>query len=127
MEREWRENEGTDISEITRKPSKTSKHRHENGRVYKSRKPKPEKVKSTGENGNSSGPLHDGRVRLVISKLSLSSLKQRATLDKGEHKRWKDFTLDPLTELTQMSLSRIATLAIRVKWNLIQRLPFTIQ
>ncbi|GKA42900.1 hypothetical protein Tco_0735560 [Tanacetum coccineum] len=35
----------TDISEITRKPSKTSKHEHENGRVYKSRKPK--KVKST--------------------------------------------------------------------------------
>ncbi|GJV92428.1 hypothetical protein Tco_1540241 [Tanacetum coccineum] len=38
---------GTDISEITRKPSKTSKHGHENGRVNKSRKPKPEKVKST--------------------------------------------------------------------------------
>ncbi|GJW52361.1 hypothetical protein Tco_0093712, partial [Tanacetum coccineum] len=35
----------TDISEITRKPSKTSKHGHENGRVNKSRKPKPEKVK----------------------------------------------------------------------------------
>ncbi|GJZ21138.1 putative ribonuclease H-like domain-containing protein [Tanacetum coccineum] len=102
----------TDIPEITRKPSKTSKHGHENG-----------KWKLKGENGNSSGPLHDGRVRLVISKLSLSSLKQRATLDKGEHKRWRDFTLEPLTELTQMSLSRIATLAIRVKWNMIQRLP----
>ncbi|GJS75491.1 hypothetical protein Tco_0725372 [Tanacetum coccineum] len=38
---------GTDISEITRKPSKTGKHEHENGRVYKSRKPKPEKVKSS--------------------------------------------------------------------------------
>ncbi|GJR92273.1 hypothetical protein Tco_0264447 [Tanacetum coccineum] len=37
----------TDISKITRKPSKTGKHGHENGRVYKSRKPKPEKVKST--------------------------------------------------------------------------------
>ncbi|GKE03549.1 hypothetical protein Tco_1395567 [Tanacetum coccineum] len=85
------------------------------------------KWKLKGENGNSSGPLHDGRVRLVISKLSLSLLNQRTTLDKGEHKRWKDFTLDPLTELTQISLSRIATLAIRVKWNLIQRLPFTIQ
>ncbi|GKD91620.1 hypothetical protein Tco_1367127, partial [Tanacetum coccineum] len=35
----------TDISEITRKPSKTSKHGHENGRVNKSRKLKPEKVK----------------------------------------------------------------------------------
>ncbi|GKA43218.1 hypothetical protein Tco_0735942 [Tanacetum coccineum] len=42
-----RELEGTDISEITRKPSKTSKHGHENGRVYKGWKPKPEKVKST--------------------------------------------------------------------------------
>ncbi|GJR24226.1 hypothetical protein Tco_0972753 [Tanacetum coccineum] len=30
----------TDISEITRKPSKTSKHGHENGRACKSRKPK---------------------------------------------------------------------------------------
>ncbi|GJY71087.1 hypothetical protein Tco_0474790 [Tanacetum coccineum] len=37
---------GTDILEITRKPSKTGKHGHENGRVNKSRKPKPEKVKS---------------------------------------------------------------------------------
>ncbi|GKE23722.1 retrovirus-related pol polyprotein from transposon TNT 1-94 [Tanacetum coccineum] len=39
----------TDISKITRKPSKTGKHGHENGRVNKSRKPKPkpEKVKST--------------------------------------------------------------------------------
>ncbi|GKC16215.1 DNA helicase [Tanacetum coccineum] len=37
----------TDISEITRKPSKTNKHGHENGGVHKSRKPKPEKVKST--------------------------------------------------------------------------------
>ncbi|GKG16998.1 hypothetical protein Tco_0361955, partial [Tanacetum coccineum] len=36
-----------DISEIIRKPSKTSKHGHENGRVNKSRKPKIEKVKST--------------------------------------------------------------------------------
>ncbi|GJW56410.1 reverse transcriptase domain-containing protein [Tanacetum coccineum] len=39
--------QGTDISEITRKPSKTGKHGHENGRVNKSRKPKPEEVKST--------------------------------------------------------------------------------
>ncbi|GJS18959.1 hypothetical protein Tco_0413431 [Tanacetum coccineum] len=37
----------TDISKITRKLSKTSKHGHENRRVNKSQKPKPEKVKST--------------------------------------------------------------------------------
>ncbi|GJR65393.1 hypothetical protein Tco_0011458 [Tanacetum coccineum] len=37
----------TDISKITRKPSKTGKHGHEKGRVNKSRKPKPEKVKSS--------------------------------------------------------------------------------
>ncbi|GJW81167.1 hypothetical protein Tco_0145142, partial [Tanacetum coccineum] len=37
------------------------------------------KWKLKGENGNSSGPLHDGKVRLVISKLSLSSLKLIAT------------------------------------------------
>ncbi|GKB55296.1 hypothetical protein Tco_0906049 [Tanacetum coccineum] len=35
---------GTDISKITRKPSKTGKHGHENGRVYKSRKQSQEKV-----------------------------------------------------------------------------------
>ncbi|GJU19306.1 reverse transcriptase domain-containing protein [Tanacetum coccineum] len=34
----WSVSDGTDISEITRKPSKTSKHGHENGRVNKSRK-----------------------------------------------------------------------------------------
>ncbi|GKD94748.1 hypothetical protein Tco_1374585, partial [Tanacetum coccineum] len=34
----------TDISEITRKQSKTGKHGHENGRVYKSRKQSHEKV-----------------------------------------------------------------------------------
>ncbi|GKE41531.1 hypothetical protein Tco_1468815, partial [Tanacetum coccineum] len=34
---------GTDISEITRKPSKSSKHGHENGRVNKSRKQSQEK------------------------------------------------------------------------------------
>ncbi|GKB27775.1 hypothetical protein Tco_0867176 [Tanacetum coccineum] len=39
--------DSTDISKITRKPSKTGKHGHENGRVNKSRKPKPEKVKSS--------------------------------------------------------------------------------
>ncbi|GJR42390.1 hypothetical protein Tco_1310493 [Tanacetum coccineum] len=44
---------GTDISEITRKPSKTSNHGHENGRVYKSQKPKPEKVKSTANSSQS--------------------------------------------------------------------------
>ncbi|GJX55392.1 hypothetical protein Tco_0285289 [Tanacetum coccineum] len=35
---------GTDISKFTRKPSKTGKHGHENGRVYKSRKQGQEKV-----------------------------------------------------------------------------------
>ncbi|GKD01348.1 hypothetical protein Tco_1171622, partial [Tanacetum coccineum] len=53
----------TDISEITRKPSKTSKHGHENGRVYKSRKPKPEKVKSTVNSSKSKG------VQELLSKM----------------------------------------------------------
>ncbi|GJT37235.1 hypothetical protein Tco_0937100 [Tanacetum coccineum] len=39
--------EGTDISKITRKPSKSSKHGHENGRVNKSRKQSQEKSKPT--------------------------------------------------------------------------------
>ncbi|GJY55332.1 hypothetical protein Tco_0454447 [Tanacetum coccineum] len=43
----------TDISKITRKLSKTGKHGHENGRVNKSRKPKPEKVKSIVDSSQS--------------------------------------------------------------------------
>ncbi|GJR65460.1 RNA-directed DNA polymerase, eukaryota [Tanacetum coccineum] len=48
---------GTDISKITRKPSKTGKHGHENGRVNKSRKPKPEKVKSTVNSSSKIGDI----------------------------------------------------------------------
>ncbi|GJT32206.1 ATP-dependent DNA helicase PIF1-like protein [Tanacetum coccineum] len=42
------------------------------------------KWKLKGENGNSSGPLNDGKVRLVISKLSLSSLKLGGHVINGE-------------------------------------------
>ncbi|GJW54901.1 hypothetical protein Tco_0098986 [Tanacetum coccineum] len=42
---------GMDKTKITRKQSKTGKHGHENGRVYKSRKPKPKKVKLQSNSG----------------------------------------------------------------------------
>ncbi|GJW59558.1 hypothetical protein Tco_0108893, partial [Tanacetum coccineum] len=102
-------------TKITRKPSKTGKHGHENGRVNKSRKQSQEKVKLQskgsqtqsnpwklkGENGNSSGPLHDGKVRLVISKLSLSSLKLIATSSTEEAQRGVGFALNSLTQQAQ--------------------------
>ncbi|GJS21031.1 hypothetical protein Tco_0449663 [Tanacetum coccineum] len=54
---------GTDMSKITRKPSKTGKHGHKNGRVYKSRKPKvnsqSKKVKIQSTLVNRSQPQKD--------------------------------------------------------------------
>ncbi|GJZ70166.1 ribonuclease H-like domain-containing protein [Tanacetum coccineum] len=63
---------GTDISEITRKPSKTSKHGHENGRVNKSRKPKPEKVKSTVNSSQYGQQKEEAQVSLTwIASLAI--------------------------------------------------------
>ncbi|GKB12619.1 hypothetical protein Tco_0846542 [Tanacetum coccineum] len=78
-----------DMSKITRKPSKTGKHGHENGRACKSQKPKPEKV-------------------------NLQST-ENDTLAGVEAQRMMGFVLKALTEVAQMSQSRIATLAIRVR------------
>ncbi|GJW17380.1 reverse transcriptase domain-containing protein [Tanacetum coccineum] len=80
----------TDISEITRKPSKTSKHGHENGRVNKSRKPKPEKVKSTD--------------KLVISKLLVAYSHKDATSEQEKHKGEVGFILGSLRETSHIRL-----------------------
>ncbi|GJS41837.1 reverse transcriptase domain-containing protein [Tanacetum coccineum] len=50
---------GTDISEITRKPSKTSKHGHENGRVNKSRKQSQGKVNPQSKKSKKNGEARD--------------------------------------------------------------------
>ncbi|GKD58780.1 hypothetical protein Tco_1296289, partial [Tanacetum coccineum] len=80
---------GTDISKITRKQSKTGKHGHEkrkSTREAKDSEPKPEKMvkpqskkvnpsKEKGENDYSSEAQQDGRVKNVISRALISSLK----------------------------------------------------
>ncbi|GJX92379.1 hypothetical protein Tco_0345705 [Tanacetum coccineum] len=84
---------------------KTGKQGHKNGRVNKSRKPKPEKVKSSSptpfNQGNSRARLQDGRERLVKSSFSLTHSQAKAT------RLWKKaqgelgFTLGSLREVTQ--------------------------
>ncbi|GKB47244.1 hypothetical protein Tco_0897997 [Tanacetum coccineum] len=51
---------GTDISKITRKPSKTGKHGQKNGRVYESRKPKSTLSQSSVNPGSTE--LMEGRL-----------------------------------------------------------------
>ncbi|GJY81912.1 hypothetical protein Tco_0494663 [Tanacetum coccineum] len=75
----------TDKTKITRKSSKTGKHRHE-------------EWKSTKEAGKSS-----------------QSQLQECHVDVKKAQEKRDFTLLSLTEQTQTSQSRIATLAIRVR------------
>ncbi|GKD32250.1 hypothetical protein Tco_1243028, partial [Tanacetum coccineum] len=61
----------TDISEITRKRSKSGKHGHEkrkSTREAKDAKPKPGKVKKSKLIDNSGGIVHNGRVKNVISR-----------------------------------------------------------
>ncbi|GJZ40512.1 hypothetical protein Tco_0587075 [Tanacetum coccineum] len=94
---------GTDISKIIRKPSKTGKHGHENGRVYKSRKPKPEKVKSTVNSSQNS-----------LIKALIGSSKDRVQEGEHTHMEW-GFVLFLLREEAQVSLTWIASLAIRVR------------
>ncbi|GJX93526.1 putative reverse transcriptase domain-containing protein [Tanacetum coccineum] len=60
---------GTDISEITRKPSKTSKHGHKNGRVNRSQRIKSEAKKVKPQ----SNPGEISQITLLTSSLSSSS------------------------------------------------------
>ncbi|GKC98528.1 hypothetical protein Tco_1168803, partial [Tanacetum coccineum] len=82
----------TDISKITRKPSRTGKHRHEKRKSSieaKDAKPKPEK---------------------------------NHTLDVGKHTRMMDLALFSLTKQAQAVTSRNDSLAIRGKKIMIQGL-----
>ncbi|GKA38753.1 hypothetical protein Tco_0731304 [Tanacetum coccineum] len=99
---------GTDISKITRKPSKTGKHGHgkrESTKEAKDSKPKPRKVNS--------------QEKLVISKALISSLSSNATLDLVKAQREWKFVLATHSEEAQGVSTRIATLAIRVSSDLI--------
>ncbi|GJS45507.1 hypothetical protein Tco_0595628 [Tanacetum coccineum] len=91
----------TDKTKITRKPSKTGKHGHEErkstkeaGKSSQSQKVNlGQLVKSKGFRqlkGNmdySREVVQDGRVKLVISKALISSLKQEGHIEEGKHKK----------------------------------------
>ncbi|GKC83368.1 hypothetical protein Tco_1139085, partial [Tanacetum coccineum] len=97
----------TDISKITRKPSKTGKHGYEERKSTKEArdaKPKAGKVK---------------KEKLVISKALISSLSSNATLDLVKAQREWKFVLATHSEEAQGVSTRIATLAIRVSSDLI--------
>ncbi|GJV30993.1 hypothetical protein Tco_1391393 [Tanacetum coccineum] len=97
---------GTDISKITRKPSKTGKHGHKNGRVNKSL------YSSDGE--------RNGKVNYVKSRALIDHLNKECLVDDGKAQVKMVFTLDILIEQAQMSHQWIASLAIRVSLLVIQ-------
>ncbi|GJS81709.1 hypothetical protein Tco_0748250, partial [Tanacetum coccineum] len=144
----------TDISKITRKPSKTGKHGHENGRVYKSRKQSHEKVnpqsnsqrkvkpwsteaprtgyyspsssfyqavksrgklKLKGTEVYSRAPKHNGKVNSVKSRAIISHSNNEAHVSLKKAHMDVGFALISLRKETQVSLKRIASLAIRVR------------
>ncbi|GJZ14457.1 reverse transcriptase domain-containing protein [Tanacetum coccineum] len=140
--------QGTDISEITRKQSKTGKHGHENQKSTKrsqrikaeARKVKPQSnplkkwrehysspspfhlaVKTRGKRklrdkmDYSSGRIHGGKVKSVNPRQFISSLKHIATSSMEKHTWNVGFVLFLLREEAQVSLSWIASLAIRVR------------
>ncbi|GKD34676.1 reverse transcriptase domain-containing protein [Tanacetum coccineum] len=115
----------TDISEITRKLSKSSKHGYENGRVNKSRKPKPEKVESTLKqmarrtiHCSSSLPFYQ-----AVKIKGLSTIEgYGGSCTRGKAQVSSIFTLNALTQLAQAVTSKNDSLAIRVSVHLIQRL-----
>ncbi|GJQ90943.1 hypothetical protein Tco_0002082 [Tanacetum coccineum] len=108
---------GTDISKITRKQSKAGKHGHEkwkSTREAKDSKPKPEKVNPQSALVNldySSEEQQDSKDKLVKSSILIGSLMPCGLKEAQE---MTIFTLESLTQQAQMSLSWIATLAIRV-------------
>ncbi|GJZ82147.1 hypothetical protein Tco_0647141, partial [Tanacetum coccineum] len=118
----------TDISKITRKPSKTGKHGHEerkSTKEAKDSKPKPRKVNyGQASDDNSSDQQQNGRVNYVKSSTLIGSLKPHG-LKEAQEKR--GFALIALTKEAHMSLSRIAKLAIRVSSFVIQGLLLTLK
>ncbi|GKE83802.1 hypothetical protein Tco_1557544, partial [Tanacetum coccineum] len=104
----------TDISKITRKPSKTGKHGYkeqENTKEAKDSKSKPKKV-------------NPGQISGQISHLSasLAHLAKESHEDVGKHTRMMDFALKALIKQAQAVTSRNDSLAIRGKKIMIQGL-----
>ncbi|GJW35612.1 hypothetical protein Tco_0058532 [Tanacetum coccineum] len=56
---------------------------------------------SKGGKDNSSGLIQDGRVKLVISKALIGSLKQEGHVEEGKHNRKLGFALESLTMKAQ--------------------------
>ncbi|GJW54402.1 hypothetical protein Tco_0098487 [Tanacetum coccineum] len=75
---------------------------------------------SKGGKDNSSGQVHAGRDKLSSNALHWSISQRNDTLVDKKAQEKRDFTLLSLTEQTQTSQSRIATLAIRVSYEMIQ-------
>ncbi|GJS54888.1 hypothetical protein Tco_0628250, partial [Tanacetum coccineum] len=102
--------DGTDKTKITRKPLKTGKRGHENGRAHK----KLEKWSSFSQKwsnsqrksnlGQQSQPLEDKNPndKVVISKVLISSPSSKATWKMGKQNGMIGFTLESLTDQTQM-------------------------
>ncbi|GJX28885.1 hypothetical protein Tco_0236964 [Tanacetum coccineum] len=90
-----------DKAKITRKRSKTGKHRHENGKACKSQKPKSKRQPWSTLIDNSREGVQDGRVKLVISKALIGSPKQGGHVEEGKHMRKLGFALESLTMKAQ--------------------------
>ncbi|GKC03130.1 hypothetical protein Tco_0994740 [Tanacetum coccineum] len=91
---EFETEDSTDISKITRKPLKTGKHEHgkrKSTKEAKNSKPKPRKVN-----------LQSKLDKVVISKALISSPSSEATWKMGKHNGMIGFTLESLTDQTQM-------------------------
>ncbi|GJT50572.1 hypothetical protein Tco_0976729 [Tanacetum coccineum] len=76
--------------------------------------------KLKGGKDNSMALVQDGRDKIVISRLLLVNQARKCHVDVRKHMKMIGFTLESLTQQAQMSLSRIATLAIRLKLDLKQ-------
>ncbi|GKE56431.1 hypothetical protein Tco_1495616 [Tanacetum coccineum] len=102
---------GTDISKITRKPSKTGKHGHgkrKSTREARNAKPKPGKVKTKGysklkvKDDNSEALQHNGRVNYVKSRALIDHLSIKATWLWKKAQGKVGFTLGSLREVAQL-------------------------
>ncbi|GJR99579.1 retrovirus-related pol polyprotein from transposon TNT 1-94 [Tanacetum coccineum] len=132
----------TDISKIIRKPSKNGQARTREWKSVQKPEAKPEKVKpplkkwrehysspspfhlAVKTRGKrklrdkmdySSGRIHGGKVKSVNPRQFISSLKHIATSSMEKHTWNVGFVLFLLREEAQVSLSWIASLAIRVR------------
>ncbi|GJY27831.1 hypothetical protein Tco_0403598 [Tanacetum coccineum] len=107
----------TDKTKITRKPSKTGKHRHDNGRAQKKPGNQAKKVKALsqttkGQRSKVTNLVPQSYTSSYLPPWSITS--KNDTLAGVEAQRMMGFVLKALTIEAQMSQSWIATLAIRV-------------